>query len=265
MEDIKNKVLNFLNHQWDGSWESLEQFSSLNQGKGWGGSTIEEEVNSCLSLLNDEPKFIIDVGANVGLYTQALVKRFPDATYFLFEPSKFNLEILSGKFYDYDNVHCSSFALSNETTVKNLYSDKEGSGLASLSKRRLDHFNIFMDVVESINTIRFDEFLQFDDIPDIPEYIDYVKIDVEGHEISVLEGFGSLIDRVKLVQFEFGGCNIDTKTYFQDFWYFFNTKNFSIYIITPEGPQKINNYRESLEFFTTTNYIALNNNLRTHK
>jgi FkbM family methyltransferase len=262
MEDIKNKVLNFLNQQWDGTWENLEQFSSLNQGKGWGGFTIEDEINSCLSLLNESPKFIIDVGANIGLYTQSLIKKFPDSTYFLFEPSKLNMEILSEKFYYFDNVHCSLYALSNETTTKNLYSDKEGSGLASLSKRRLDHFNIFMDVIEPINTIRFDEFLQFDDIPDVPEYIDYVKIDVEGHEISVLEGFGSLIDRVKLVQFEFGGCNIDTKTYFQDFWYFFNSKNFSIYIITPQGPQKINNYRESLEFFTTTNYIALNNNLK---
>ena len=139
----------------------------------------------------------------------------------------------------------------------------EGSGLASLSKRRLDHFNISMDVVETVNTIRFDEFLSFDDVPEIPEIIDYVKMDVEGHELSVLKGFGSFIDKVKLVQFEFGGCNIDTRTYFQDFWYFFKEKNFSLYVITPyEGPQKINEYKESSEFFTTTNYIALNNNLK---
>ena len=120
-----------------------------------------------------------------------------------------------------------------------------------------------MDVVETVNTIRFDEFLSFDDVPEIPEIIDYVKMDVEGHELSVLKGFGSFIDKVKLVQFEFGGCNIDTRTYFQDFWYFFKEKNFSLYVITPyEGPQKINEYKESSEFFTTTNYIALNNNLK---
>jgi len=262
MQNIKNTILNFLNQNWNGTWEGLENFSALNQGKGWGGS-ITDEIDSCLLLLKDTPKFIIDIGANVGLYTEALLKKSPNATYFLFEPSQHNVEILNNKFFSFDNVYCSSYALSDETTVKNLYSDIEGSGLASLSKRRLDHFNIFMDVVETVNTIRFDEFLSFDDIPQIPDIIDYVKMDVEGHELSVLEGFGSFIDKVKLIQFEFGGCNIDTRTYFQDFWYFFKNKNFSLYVITPyDGPQEVKNYEESSEFFTTTNYIALNNNLK---
>jgi len=262
MQNIKNNVLNFLNQNWDGTWDSLEKFSALNQGKGWGGS-INDEIDSCLSLLKDKPKIIVDIGANVGLYTEALLKKEPNAIYFLFEPSQRNIKILNNKFFSYDNVYCSSYALSEETAIKNLYSDVEGSGLASLSKRRLDHFNISMDVVETVNTIRFDEFLSFDDVPEIPEIIDYVKMDVEGHELSVLKGFGSFIDKVKLVQFEFGGCNIDTRTYFQDFWYFFKEKNFSLYVITPyEGPQKINEYKESSEFFTTTNYIALNNNLK---
>lgn len=262
MQDTKNKVLDFLNTQWDGSWKTLEQFSALHQGKGWGGSTIQEEIDACLFLLKDNPKFIVDIGANIGLYTQALLKKIPDATYFLFEPSDHNIQILSDKFYSFDNVFCSTYALSDETTVKNFYSDKEGSGLASLSKRRLDHFNIFMDVVKSVNTIRFDEFLKFDDIPEIPDVIDYVKMDVEGHELSVLKGFGSVVDKIKLIQFEFGGCNIDTKTYFQDFWYFFKDNDFTIYIITPYGPQKIDNYQESLEFFITTNYVAVNNKLK---
>ena len=44
MKDIKNKVLNFLNQQWDGTWENLEQFSLSNQGKGWGGFTNEHDT-----------------------------------------------------------------------------------------------------------------------------------------------------------------------------------------------------------------------------
>lgn len=38
------------------------------------------------------------------------------------------------------------------------------------------------------------------------------------------------IDRVT---FEFGGCNIDTRTYFQDYWYFFKTFGFRVFRITP--------------------------------
>jgi FkbM family methyltransferase len=262
MENIKNTILNFLDYNWNGSWKELEKFAALKQGKGWGSGTIVEEVDNCISLLNDDPKIVLDIGSNIGLYTQELLKRYPDAIYFLFEPSDYNINILSNKFYSCDNVYCSSYALSDKTTTDALYSDKPGSGLASLTKRRLDHFNIDMDFVQNVKTIRFDEFLKLDDIPKIPEIIDYVKMDVEGHELSVLNGFGNLIEKIKLIQFEFGGCNIDTKTYFQDFWYFFKSFDFSMYIITFDGPQKINQYEECFEFFSTTNYIALNNKLK---
>ena len=86
-----------------------------------------------------------------------------------------------------------------------------------------------------------------------------MKIDVEGHELDVLKGFGDLIVKTKLVQFEFGGTNIDTRTFFQDFWYFFTKKNFRIYRISPKGKILINKYDEKHEYFLTTNYIAVNN------
>ena len=31
---------------------------------------------------------------------------------------------------------------------------------------------------------------------------------------------------IGMVTFEFGGCNIDTRTYYKDFFYFFQSKNF---------------------------------------
>ena len=89
-----------------------------------------------------------------------------------------------------------------------------------------------------------------------------MNLDVEGHELDVLEGFGKLILKTKLIQFEFGGCNIDTRTYFQDFWYFFLERNFIIYRITPRGFLRIRSYKEKYEFFQTTNYIALNKSFR---
>ena len=53
--------------------------------------------------------------------------------------------------------------------------------------------------------------------------IDIMKLDVEGHELDVLEGSRKTINSIKLIQFEFGGCNIDSKTFFQDFYYFLKT------------------------------------------
>jgi FkbM family methyltransferase len=44
------------------------------------------------------------------------------------------------------------------------------------------------------------------------ESIEFIKIDTEGHELCVLQGFGEHLSKVKYVQFEYGGTYIDTKT-----------------------------------------------------
>ena len=67
------------------------------------------------------------------------------------------------------------------------------------------------------------------------------------------------LKEIKIVQFEFGGCNIDSRTYFQDFYYFFTERNFEIYRLSPRGLKKIDKYSESDEIFDTTNFICLNN------
>ena len=65
-----------------------------------------------------------------------------------------------------------------------------------------------------------------------------------------------------MIQFEFGGCNIDTKTYFRDFWYYFKEHNFSIFRITPFGTVYLSKYKELYEKFITTNYISINNKFK---
>ena len=106
-----------------------------------------------------------------------------------------------------------------------------------------------------VDVIRFEDYWEKELHSRSP---DIVKIDVEGHELTVLNGFGGALAATRVLQFEFGGCNIDTRTYFQDFWYFFNDNNFDLFRITPFGAEKLSHYREIDEFFSTTNYIAVN-------
>ena len=42
--------------------------------------------------------------------------------------------------------------------------------------------------------------------------IEFIKIDTEGHELCVIQGFGEHLSKVKCIQFEYGGTYIDTKT-----------------------------------------------------
>lgn len=65
--------------------------------------------------------------------------------------------------------------------------------------------------------------------------------------------------RIKIVTFEFGDCNIDSRTFVQDFYYFFKSHGMSsIFRILPSGDlQHIKRYDETLEQFRTTNFLVL--------
>lgn len=235
----------------------MERTVAFAQGKGYGTASIRQENNLVHSVLSRRPKIAIDIGGNVGEYTAELRRRTPDLEIHTFEPSQTNIAKLNERFRSNSNIYIVPFAVSDKTEHTILYADQSGSGLGSLTQRRLDHFNIDFSVKESIQTIRFEDYWK-NNLSG--RYLDIVKIDIEGHELFALNGFGEAIRNVSVVQFEFGGCNIDTRTYFQDFWYFFKNHNFTLYRITPFGLEQIPRYRESDEFFSTTNFIAVAGN-----
>jgi FkbM family methyltransferase len=223
-------------------------------GKGYGVATIDKEVSFINKFINN-PQLVVDIGANKGLYSSMVGIRYKDCEIHLFEPSLTNFKLLLSKFNSYDNFHLNNKAVSNFNGNSILHFDYDGSGLASLSKRRLDHFNIDFSKNENIECIIFDDYWK-----NILKnrIIDVVKIDVEGHELEVLLGMREAISSIRIIQFEFGGCNIDTRTYFQDFWYFFKSYNFKLYRISPFGLIFINKYSELDEYFITSNYFAIN-------
>jgi len=226
-------------------------------GVGYGSSSLSMEVKSVKKLIGDGNVFI-DCGGNIGNYTNEILKVFSNSKVHVFEPSKKNIQILNSKFKDKKNVVINGVGLSNINDESLLYSNESGSGLGSLTKRRLDHFGMEFDFSEKIKLTRLDKYWS-ENIKS--EFIDLLKIDVEGHELNVLEGLGGKIENVRSIQFEFGGCNIDTKTYFQDFWYFFKEHDFTVFRISPIGLIKIKKYKELYESFTTTNFISINNTL----
>jgi len=243
----------------------LEQDMSNMQGKGIGGESTRNEVYSALKFyaphkknvtatLALDPLIVFDVGANIGNYTKEVLKQHPSCVIYAFEPS-----ISAGNKFieDYTiemNVNFEAFGFSNEITSKTLYSDYPGSPISSLTKRNLKHFGVELIHEEKVKMETIDNYCEVNRI--IPNLL---KIDVEGHELDVLMGSLSVIDKISIIQFEFGGCNIDTRTFFQDFWYFFKQHDFRIYRVTKNEPLLISKYVESDEYFSTTNYIAVNN------
>jgi FkbM family methyltransferase len=241
------------------------------QGIGTGrnvNSSGEKHILHILhNYLGEDNSVFFDVGANIGQYTEALIANFSDRNFSIhaFEPSKstflqLTTKLASSNYPFPERIHSNNFALGKNSSEVLLYSDNAMSGLASLTKRRLDHFDIAFEQSEVCRVELLDNYCHLNNISSI----DLLKIDVEGHELDVLEGAKNMLSAsaISFVQFEFGGCNIDTRTFFQDFFYLFKAYSFEIYRITANGYcQHLPNYSERDEQFRTTNFLAVHQSI----
>jgi FkbM family methyltransferase len=207
-----------------------------------------------LAFCGAEPRLAIDVGAHQGDYAAELRRWQPSLEIHLFEPSSAHRQTLANRFAQDGGVVQVPAALAAQSGAATLYSDRPGSGLASLTRRQLGHLGISFNSTESVQTLRFEDYWKHQ-LRGRP--IDLVKIDVEGHELQVLQGFGAALACTRVVQFEFGGTHIDTRTFFRDFWFFFDERGFDLYRLAPCGPIPVRAYREADEAFVVTNYLAV--------
>ena len=232
-------------------------------GIGAGAGVDSSGETAVLQMLNcslEAPCCIFDVGSNQGQYLNLILTHVPRAglSVHCFEPGRHTYELLEASLegVDRSGVTLNNVALGATPGEMTLHYDEAGSGLASLTKRRLDHFGIAFAGSESVAVDTIDDYCGRNGI----ERIDLLKCDVEGHELDVFAGARGMFHSgsIGMATFEFGGCNIDTRTYFQDFYYFFEEAGMRVLRITPSGfLAPIDSYKEAYEQFTTTNFVAL--------
>ena len=248
-------------------WQHLHRSALAGMNIG-GGSDLNDSGelwalrHAARALDGVRPLTVFDVGANIGGYASAVLRELKGRVHLCcFEPSKAAFSKLAEAVSGFENVQLFNIGLSNADGPVLLHADAPCSGLASFYHRRLDHIGISMPMSEEVETRTLDGFCAEHAI----ESIDFLKLDVEGHELKVLEGAGGLIakDAIGFIQFEFGGCNIDSRTFFQDLFYLLNPR-FRVYRILKHGLAPIDHYRETLEQFVTTNFLAINRNAVAH-
>ena len=234
----------------------LAQLILRDCGFGSGAPLADSNEEAVFDLVKSEKPVLFDVGAHTGEYTLLFKSRFKDGRVYCFEPSQLHFDRLVAATEQLSDVTRLRSALGKAEGEATLYRDQAISGLASFTKRRLDHYSIAMDIEESVKVTTLDRFVQENRI----EKIDLLKIDVEGHELDVLHGAEQTLGagRIAVVQFEFGGCNLDTRTNFQDFFYFFTVRHdFRMFIVTRHGLKPIGSYKEIYEQYRTTNFVAV--------
>lgn len=215
-----------------------------------------EAIRAVCSMIPSQSAVLFDVGANQGNFTNHILEAWQGMTYdlYAFEPSKRTFELLQKSVRETTYVHLVNKGFGEKPGHVKLFSDKEGSGLASVYPRDLSHRKITFTEHETIELTTLDIFCEQNMIP----LIDFLKLDVEGHELAVLRGGKKMIEggRVSIIQFEFGGCNIDSRTFFRDYYDFFK-RDFNLFRILSNGLQPIDSYSEKLEIFQSANYLAV--------
>ncbi len=225
-------------------------------------SNGEQWVLSTLAkCFASQPVVLMDVGANRGSFTLSLINAFAPQTYNLhaFEPSADSFAMLAERVPAHPSVHLHSLALSDQKGEASLYADKPASTLASLHHRELAHHALHFSQEERVETDTLSGFCERESI----RHIHLLKLDTEGHEMRILQGGVALIeaDAVEVIQFEFGGCNIDSRTYFRDYFLLLNPR-YRLFRIVRDGLAEITQYSERLEVFLSCNYLAIHRDSR---
>lgn len=167
------------------------------------GSEVDTsgEVSVCDAIRlahtqNQSPLCIFDVGANKGQFLSLVLGRLHGVPLVVhaFEPGQQTFGMLCQNIGSNPAVRLNQCALSQQPGEAILHYAEAGSGLASLSNRRLDHFGIHFDRTETVRLDTVDAYSARENV----EQIDWLKLDVEGHELEVLRGATGMLSQGKI-------------------------------------------------------------------
>lgn len=195
-------------------------------------------------------KIVIEIGSNLGTDTIILLNKFPDATFYCFEPTRELVgKILWEDFADNKNVHFFPFAIDTENSFKKFnvtgVNDWGSSSLYDFvdnAKELWNNEHPGLEVTHSyyVPTITLYDFCNLYNI----NQIDYLWIDAQGNDFNCLK---SLKDKINIVKE--GVCEADysakpykdCSNYYKDIIEWLEKNNFVVsYEVDQYWPQQVN-------------------------
>lgn len=230
--------------------------ASLLQGKGAGsGWDMAGELRAAVSCIKRPNPVLLDVGANYGKWAQGMVRAFPATQKIvLFDPQEDCLAALNK--LDLPGKIVVPYAVSDHPGTERFYVSGAGWGGASFYERDDTFFILKEKQRITVPVTTLDSVLESEGI----EFVDFAKFDIEGAELAAFRGAVRSFSRgtIRALSLEFGSGNINSRTFFRDFWDFLTDYGFEIFRVLPGGNTvHVDHYYEDLEYFRgVSNYIC---------
>jgi FkbM family methyltransferase len=224
---------------------------------------MHEGNNDCDMRTNGELQFargvlplcrvVFDVGANVGDWTKGALAINERAQYHCFEPSLETFAALAARQFP-ASVRLNNFGLGSAIEQRPLFVFGAGGEANSLYNR--PSTSSVQQPRELVTLRTLDDYCAEYGLDEI----DFVKIDVEGHEVAALRGASRMLStgRIGIVQLEYGGTYIDSRTLLKDIWNLMSDcdSGYRLFKLFPDGPRRFAEYSQSFETFQYSNWVS---------
>lgn len=213
-------------------------------------------LSNIASLLDNST--VIDVGANIGCYSNRVKQHAPTAKLYAFEPHPKTFESLKEQSLKH-NYKAVNAGCGRENAKVRIYDYQEandmGSSHASLYEEVISEVHLGSARSWPVEIVRLDDFIEKENIGNIR----LVKIDVEGSEIDVIKGMERAIcgNKIDIIQFEFNEMNVYSRTFLKDIKSTLN--EYLFYRLLPDGMVSLGEYSAvHWEIFAYQNIVAVN-------
>ena len=146
--------------------------------------SFEDKITNLKKILpkKDKPLTFIDIGANIGSVSLVMAKMFDDLKIFAIEPTNYAFRKLSHNLNLNEElkkkVYLRQLFISNHKKPKSVWSSWN---FEKSNEKHLKHSGTLKEIKQD-SFLKLDEFIKEEKLKDI----DFIKLDVDGYELDVL-------------------------------------------------------------------------------